>query len=116
FVDLARGANQSVSQNRFETATLGFFGQQQIAFSDRLFLTGALRFDASSTFGSDERWQLYPKLSGSWVVSEESFFADGALGDFFSNFRLRGAIGYAGNQPPVGSAYARFPRYANTIN
>ncbi len=116
FVDLARGANQSVSQNRFETATLGFFGQQQVAFNDRLFLTGALRFDASSTFGSDERWQLYPKLSGSWVVSDESFFSDGALGDIFSNFRLRSAIGYAGNQPPVGSAYARFPRYANTIN
>ncbi|NLG63474.1 MAG: TonB-dependent receptor, partial [Candidatus Cloacimonetes bacterium] len=116
FVDLARGANQSVSQSRFETATLGYFVQQQIGFADRFFLTGALRFDASSTFGEDERWQLFPKLSGSWVVSEESFFADGALGNLFSSFRLRGAFGYAGNQPPVGSAYARFPRYQNTIN
>src|SRR5690606_32777555 len=34
-VDLARGANQAVSQNRFETATLGVFAQQQIAFSNR---------------------------------------------------------------------------------
>src|SRR5690606_31086092 len=30
--------------------------------------------------------------------------------------RLRGALGYAGNQPPVGSAYARFPRYGLTVN
>ena len=116
FVDLARGANQFVSQNRFETATIGYFAQQQIGFDNRLFLTGALRFDASSTFGEDERWQLYPKLSGSWVMSEESFFADGALGDLFSSFRLRGAYGHAGNQPPVGAAYSRFPRYANTVN
>jgi outer membrane receptor protein involved in Fe transport len=31
-------------------------------------------------------------------------------------FRVRGALGYAGNQPPVGSAYARFPRYRQEIN
>jgi outer membrane receptor protein involved in Fe transport len=34
----------------------------------------------------------------------------------FSEFRLRGALGYAGNQPPVGSAYARFPRYQQAVN
>jgi outer membrane receptor protein involved in Fe transport len=107
---------QTASENRFETATLGIFGQQQVAINDRIFLTGALRWDASSTFGEDERWQLYPKLSGSWVVSDESFFRDGGLGTFFQNFRVRAALGFAGNQPPVASAYARFPRYTNTTN
>lgn len=113
---LVRGAVQSANQNQFETATFGVFGQQTVAFNNRLFLTGALRWDASSTFGSDERWQLYPKLSGSWVLSDESFFRDSGVGELFQNFRLRGALGYAGNQPPVGSAYARFPRYGLAIN
>ena len=113
--ELVRGANMTASQGRVETATLGFFGQQQIAFADRIFLTGALRMDASSTFGADERWQMYPKVSGSWVLSEEPFM-EGVRGDWLTQLRLRGALGYAGNQPPLGSAYSRFSRYGTTIN
>lgn len=111
--DLVRGAVQSVSQGMVETVTLGFFGQQQFGWRDRLFLTGALRMDGSSTFGEDERWQMYPKISGSWVVSEEPFFENVS---FVDQFRVRAALGYAGNQPPLGSAYARFSRWPGTIN
>jgi TonB-linked SusC/RagA family outer membrane protein len=113
---LVRGAVQNATQNQFETATLGFFGQQTVGFSDRLFLTGALRWDASSTFGEDERWQLYPKVSASWVLSDEPFIANSSVGGFFDNLRVRAALGFAGNQPPVGSAYARFPRYGAITN
>ena len=42
---LVRGAVQSASEGSVETVTLGFFGQQQVAFNNRLFLTGALRGD-----------------------------------------------------------------------
>ncbi|NIU79947.1 MAG: TonB-dependent receptor, partial [Gammaproteobacteria bacterium] len=103
--ELVRGATQSASESMVETTTLGVFGQQQLAFDQRLFLTGALRWDASSTFGEDERWQLYPKVSGSWLVSDEDFW--GGL-DWFDELRLRAALGYAGNQPPRNYAYARF--------
>lgn len=114
--ELVRGAVQFSSQNRFETTTLGFFAQQQLALDDRFFLTGALRWDASSTFGPDERWQLYPKLSGSYVLSDAAWWRDSGIGATIDNLRLRGAFGTAGNQPPVGSAYARFPRYTQAIN
>jgi hypothetical protein len=97
-----------------EATTFGYFLQQQIGFRDRIFLQGGLRWDASSTFGEDERWQLYPKMSASWVVSEESFFD--AMPDAVSELRLRAALGYAGNQPTLGNAYARFARYGTTNN
>ena len=116
FTELVRGAIQTASQNRFEATTLGFFAQQQVGWNNRFFLTGALRWDASSTFGPDERWQTYPKLSSSWVVSEEPFWQNSAISNWFSDLRLRAALGYAGNQPPRGSAYARFPLYTGTIN
>jgi TonB-dependent starch-binding outer membrane protein SusC len=114
--ELVRGAVQTTTQNRFETATLGFFGQQQVSFNDQLFLTGAFRLDASSTFGPDERWQMYPKVSGSYVLSSSDWYQSSGVSGFMNELRLRGALGYAGNQPPVGSAYARFPRYGLTVN
>lgn len=112
--ELVRGAVQAASESKVETTTLGFFGQQQLTWKDRLYLTGALRWDASSTFGPSERWQLYPKVSASYVLSEEPFFQN-AFG-FLQSFRLRGALGYAGNQPPTDAAYSRFPRYTQTTN
>jgi TonB-dependent starch-binding outer membrane protein SusC len=116
FTRLVRGANPAASQGEIELVTLGFFGQQQLAWDNRLFLTGALRWDASSTFGVDERWQMYPKLSASWVLSEEGFWQASAMGDWFSELRLRTALGYAGNQPPLGAAYARTPRFGEVVN
>jgi TonB-dependent SusC/RagA subfamily outer membrane receptor len=111
-----RGANDSAIEGEVEATTLGFFAQQQIGLNDRFFVSGGLRWDASSTFGEDERWQLYPKLSGSWVISEESFFADLPFAGAVNELRLRSALGYAGNQPSLGSAYARFDTYGQTNN
>ena len=111
-----RGAVDSGIEGTVEATTLGFFAQQQVGINDRLFFSGGVRWDASSTFGEDERWQLYPKLSGSWVMSEESFFEDLPFGDVVSEFRLRAALGFAGNQPSLGSAYARFDTYVPANN
>lgn len=112
--EVVSGAVQSASEGKIELVTLGFFGQQQLAFQNRLYLTGALRWDASSTFGADERWQLYPKLSASWVASEESFVKNSL--SWVSELRLRAALGYAGNQPPLSEAYTRVPRFGSVTN
>jgi TonB-dependent starch-binding outer membrane protein SusC len=113
---LVRGAVQFASQSRTDLVTLGFFGQQQAAWRERLFVTGAVRTDASSTFGPDERWQTYPKGSVSYVLSEEPFISGSGLGQRLGKLRVRGAVGFAGNQPPLGAAYARFNRYGTAIN
>ena len=42
------------------------------AGDDRLFLTGAVRYDASSTFAPSERWQAFPKFSASYVADRQS--------------------------------------------
>jgi TonB-linked SusC/RagA family outer membrane protein len=115
FTTLVRGAVQNAQEGRIEAVTLGFFGQQQVSFGNRLYLTGAARVDGSSTFGSDERWQIYPKVSVSYVIDEESFWENSMPG-WFSGLRLRGALGYAGNQPPLGDAYTRVPRYTSLTN
>ena len=109
---VSAGASDFAEQGLIRLVTLGFYGQQTVGWRDRLFVTGALRLDGSSTFGASERWQLYPKLQTSYVISEEPFFAP--LAGAFSSLRLRAAYGVAGNQPSVLNAYQRFDDYVST--
>jgi TonB-dependent SusC/RagA subfamily outer membrane receptor len=76
--------------------TLGFYAQQQFNWRDRLFITGAVRFDNNSAFGSNFKWVTYPKVEGSWVISDESFWQGIHAID---KFQLRAAYGESGNQP-----------------
>jgi len=97
-------ANISTFYEFEENKSLGFYVQEEINFADRIFLTGAVRFDDNSTFGKDAPAQKYPKVSATWVVSDESFWSFEAI----NSLRLRGAWGKAGRQP---SALAQFNQY-----
>ena len=108
------GATPSAAQSIVELKTFGFYAQQQIGWRDRLFLTGAVRWDASSTFGPDERWQVFPKASLSYVISDDDWFRGLVPERTLSSLRLRTALGYAGNQPSTLNAYSRFDDYVTT--
>ncbi|HEY2065356.1 MAG TPA: TonB-dependent receptor, partial [Gemmatimonadaceae bacterium] len=83
--------------------TFGFFGQQEFSFADRLYLTGAARVDNNSAFGSEVHWVTYPKLSASYVVSEEPA-VQAHLPAWLNSLRLRAAYGASGQQPGLNTA------------
>ena len=88
-----------------ESRSLGTYVEQEFAVKERLYVTGALRFDDNSAFGENFDATVYPKASVSWLVSEEPFFnQDG----FISTFRLRGALGVSGQQPGTTDALRYF--------
>ncbi len=87
--------------------TLGVYLQEVISFNDRLFLTGAVRVDNNSAFGSELDFVTYPKASLSWVMSEEPFLED-RLPSFLNTFKLRAAYGQSGSQPVALSALRTF--------
>ncbi len=89
------GATRAGTEDYLANATVGVFVQQEAAWNNRVFLTAAVRGDDNSTFGEDFSAIYYPKLSGSWVISEEPWFKL----PFTESLRLRGAIGAAGTQP-----------------
>lgn len=84
-----------------ENNTVGVYLQQQFGWQDRLFLTAAVRADDNSAFGEDFDLIVYPKVSGSWVVT------DGGSG-FANSFRLRAAYGESGQQPDAFAALRTF--------
>jgi TonB-linked SusC/RagA family outer membrane protein len=94
-VNQLASAQTAIDYSLVENRSLGFYVQEEIGWRDRMFLTGALRFDDNSTFGVDAPAAKYPKISGTWVVSEESFWSFDAV----NSLRFRGAWGKAGRQP-----------------
>ena len=79
---------------RLRVINAGFFFQNVLKFRDRYFLTGGIRFDGNTAFGRSLGLQAYPKISGSYVISDEPFWPAG-LGEV----KLRGALGWSGRAP-----------------
>lgn len=98
---VSSGAVRTGDEEYWENRSFGLYVQQEIGWKNRLFLTGAVRGDDNSAFGQNFSFVTYPKLSGSWVASEEAFLTDI---DWLSTLRLRGAWGQAGTQPDVFDA------------
>src|SRR5207244_6876334 len=93
------------SQDFIDNKTIGLFAQQQFGLKDRLFLTGAVRIDNNSAFGDNFDLATYPKVSGTWVVSEEPFWRL----RFINALKLRAAYGASGEQP---QSFAALRTYA----
>jgi outer membrane receptor protein involved in Fe transport len=101
---VSAGSVFAAGQTEVELRTLGFYGQHEVAWANKLFLTGAVRYDASSTFAPSERWQVFPKFSASYIVTENQ---PGML----NSLKLRSALGWAGSQPGIVNAYSQFITY-----
>jgi TonB-dependent SusC/RagA subfamily outer membrane receptor len=102
----AQTCSQIITANNLSEATtlaktLGFFIEQSVALRDRLFLTAAVRTDQNSAFGTDFQSVWYPKLSASWLISDEDFFPEM---NWLNSLRFRTAYGAAGVQPGPNDA------------
>ena len=91
----------AVGEANVENKTLGAYLQEQLAWRERLFVTGALRGDKNSAFGQEFRRVIYPAGSISWVVGEEGFFPKQR---YVSSLRLRTAYGESGQRPQFRDA------------
>lgn len=88
------------TQTQVINTTIGGYGQEEFGFNNRLFLTAALRVDNNSAFGSQFKLITYPKVSASWVVSEEPWWHVG----FINTLKLRSAFGESGRAPAAFTA------------
>lgn len=77
-------------------ATAGFFGRVNYDYKDRYLAEINTRYDGTSRFLDDKRWNMFPSVSLGWNVAREEFFED--FTDVMSNLKLRGSWGQLGNQ------------------
>jgi TonB-linked SusC/RagA family outer membrane protein len=100
--NVVSAAAESAGGQRFlRERSLGYIGQAEVGYQDRLFFQVGMRIDRNSSFGEEVGAVYLPKAGASWVVSDEPFFGDG-LG-FINTIRLRAAYGATGRAPPPGA-------------
>lgn len=76
-------------------ATAGFFGRFNYSYKDRYLLEINGRYDGSSRFPRELRWNLFPSYSVGWNIANEDFFP---WKEQISMLKLRGSYGELGNQ------------------
>lgn len=109
---IGAAANTQGDEGFSEQTSLGVFFQNQFGWRDRLFATAAVRIDDNSAFGSAFSLVAYPKVSLSYVISDEPFFKP----KFVDELKLRFAYGQAGNAPAPFSADRTFGPEVTTID
>lgn len=110
---LSSGATATAAEYRETRVIYGSFLQETVGYQEKLFLTGALRIDGASTFGEDDRFQLFPKASLSYVLSNEEWWKE-TFGSTLNRFKFRFAWGQSGGQP--AGTYDRFSVYTQQSN
>jgi TonB-dependent starch-binding outer membrane protein SusC len=89
----------AAGESRSEERMIGVYGEQQVAFADRFFVTVGARADGHSAFGADVDYEIYPKVDASYVVSDHGFWDPD-----WGSLRVRAAYGTAGMQPTAFAA------------
>lgn len=82
-------------------------GRINYGYKDKYLLTGAVRRDGSSKFGSGNKYSVFPSVALGWRLSEEEFIKNLNL---FSNLKLRGSWGMTGSQ--ALGAYSTLSAYS----
>ena len=101
--DVDNAGNTLGFEDRTRIVNAGLFVQSVFDIYDKYFITAGVRVDGNSAFGADFGLQAYPKVSASYVVSDEAFWNDG-----WGTMKLRAAWGQAGRAPGAFDAVRTF--------
>ncbi|RFZ82979.1 TonB-dependent receptor [Mucilaginibacter terrenus] len=82
----------SSSQNEY--SFVSYFARANYAYMGKYLLTASARTDASSRFGTNNRYGFFPAVSGGWILSEEDFLKNSTI---LSNLKLKAGYGLTGN-------------------
>ncbi len=95
--------NQLNDASASSNALQSVFGRLNYVFNQKYLLEGNFRYDGSSRFAPNLRWNTFYSGSAGWIFSEEKFFAP--LKSIIEFGKIRLSYGTQGNDK-VGSDYA----------
>ncbi len=100
----------------FENYFISFFGRVNMNWDSKYFVEFSGRRDGYSGLADGNKYGNFGGASLMWNLTREDFFATSALGDFFSDLRLKASYGKVGNITGVSSYASLFLYGAGTFN
>jgi len=95
YYNLGAGATPQVPTSNFDANQFfSIFGRANYTYKDRYILTGTIRSDGSSRFGTDYQRGVFPSGAVAWRMSQEPFLAGNST---ISDMKLRFGYGQTGN-------------------
>ncbi len=97
----------SINRNALES----YFARASFDIGNRYLISGSVRRDGSSRFGSDNKWSIFPAGSVGWKIHNENFLSNSNL---ISELKLRAGYGITGNQE-IGPNYGYLGIYTPSV-
>lgn len=104
FKQIASASVTTSSSNRNQNNLVSVFGRVDYNFAKKYFIEASLRADASSRFGTNNKWGYFPSAGVAWQVKQENFLQQVP---FISDLKLRASVGWTGNQNGIDNYASR---------
>ncbi len=98
FRQISSAAILDASSGSTSYGLASIFSRVNYNFDQKYLVTLNLRGDASSRFGKDNRWGIFPAVGLGWVISKEKFLQDVK---FLNNLKFMVGYGITGNQSGI---------------
>lgn len=92
--NIAGATTTTTSKEISDWVMISYFGRIQYDYDSKYLFIGSLRRDGSSRFGADNKFGVFPSLSGGWIVSNEDFFPEESI---VNKLKFRYSWGKTGN-------------------
>ena len=86
----------SINGKYEEWSTFGTFSRINYDYDGRYLIEANLRYDGTSRFREDKRWNYFPSVSLGWNIAREQFWEP--IENTVNLFKLRASYGELGNQ------------------
>jgi len=93
---------RDVGSYAYDERRLSYFGRLEYDYKEKYLLSLAVRRDASTKFGPDNRVAIFPSITVGWKISDESFFKKSK---YFNFLKLRASYGILGNDQIRNNGY-----------
>lgn len=91
---ISSGGTKQSDESYLNIVTAGIYAEEVLGFNERAYLTLGVRVDGHSAFGGDYGLETYPKVAGSYIISDHDFWPA-----FWEVMKLRMAYGQSGKAP-----------------
>ena len=112
-IDAGSKELQEAEGNLEQWSLMGIFGRFNYNYLSKYLLEANLRYDGSSKFLPENRWDFFYGFSGGWRLTEENFMKNVK---FLNELKLRLSYGVVGNQSGISRYDGRQLYNFNSVN